>query len=285
MNRLALATLWFSTLPLITAATCDSLTGIKLPDTTITAAEDVAAGAFSPPGARANDPALAGYRTLPAFCRVQGVIAPSSDSHIEFEVWLPASGWNNKYLGVGNGGLAGSINYGGLAEAVRFGYAGSSTDTGHKAAGTDGKWSVGHPEKMTDYGYRAIHETAVQTKAIIRARYGVDPAQSYFTSCSNGGRQALMEAQRYPADYDGIIAGAPAANLTHIGAGFMWDLQALEVDPAAYIAETKLRPLSAPCWPLATPSMASKTAFSTIRASAVMIPIRSSARGPNPTIV
>jgi len=240
MKRAPLAILWVSALPLIAATQCDGLPGLKLPNTIITAAEIVAAGAFSPAGVRANSPALAPFRALPEFCRVQGVIRPSADSHIEFEVWLPAAGWNTKYVGVGNGGLAGSINYAGLAEAVRFGYASSSTDTGHKAGTTDGKWSVGHPEKMTHYGYRAIHETALQTKAIIRARYGSDPAQSYFTSCSNGGRQALMEAQRYPDDYDGIIAGAPAANLTHIGAGFLWNLQALEADPAAYIAEAKL---------------------------------------------
>src|SRR5262249_5840101 len=158
------------------------------------------------------------------FCRVQGVMQPSRDSHIEFEVWLPASGWNGKYLGAGNGGFAGSISYAtapgsnvpGMANAVLAGYATSSTDTGHRAGGVDAQWALGHPEKIVDYGYRAIHETAETSKAIIQAFYGGAAKHSYFSSCSNGGRQALMEAQRYPADYDGIIAGAPAYPFTHV---------------------------------------------------------------------
>lgn len=226
------------------AATCKSLAGLKLPNTSITAAQAVEASAFTPPGAAPAATALA----LRAFCRVQGLIQPSSDSHIEFEVWLPASGWNGKYLGVGNGGFAGSINYTGhpasndpgLAQALATGYAASSTDTGHKAGATDAKWALGHPEKIVDFGYRAVHETAEQSKAIIRAFYGEGPKHSYFSSCSNGGRQALMEAQRFPADYDGIIAGAPADSFTHILAAFTLDIQATEADPANYIAAAKL---------------------------------------------
>jgi feruloyl esterase len=152
----------------VAAATCEGLASLKLADTTITGAQVVAAGAFTPPVASPNSPALAAYKALPAFCRVQGVIQPSSDSHIEFEVWLPTSGWNEKYLGVGNGGFAGSIIYTsgpasntpGLAQGLATGYAASSTDTGHKGGGTDAKWALGHPEKIVDYGYRAIHETA-----------------------------------------------------------------------------------------------------------------------------
>ena len=224
----------------LAAATCDSLTALKLADTTIRSAKTVAAGAFTLPGDPPPPPSLlASFRKLPAFCRVQGVIQPSSDSHIEFEVWLPSSGWNNKVQGVGNGGFAGSIGYPGLAESVMSGYASSSTDTGHKGTGTDGEWALGHPEKIVDYGYRAIHETAEKSKAIVRAFYGEMPKHSYFSSCSNGGRQALMEAQRYPADYDGIIAGAPANFLTHIGASFIWDAQATETDPASYIPAEK----------------------------------------------
>jgi feruloyl esterase len=224
----------------LAAATCDGLSGLKLAGATIAAAQTVAPGAFAAPGAPANDPALSTYRKLPAFCRVQGVIRPSSDSHIEFEVWLPAAGWNGRYQGVGNGGFAGSIGYTGLAGAVAAGYASSSTDTGHMAEGTDASWAVGHPEKMVDFGYRAIHETAEKSKQIIRAFYGNNPNRSYFSSCSNGGRQALMEAQRYPEDYDGIIAGAPANFFTRVGDGFIWNLQATELDPASYIPESKL---------------------------------------------
>jgi hypothetical protein len=232
----------------VAAATCESLASLKLANASITGAQVVAAGAFTPPDAQPNGQALATYKALPAFCRVQGVIQPSSDSHIEFEVWLPASGWNGKHLGVGNGGFAGSIAYTvfpaantpGLAEALALGYAASSTDTGHKGGMVDAKWALGHPEKVVDYGYRAVHETAEQSKAVIHAFYGETPKHSYFSSCSNGGREALMEAQRFPADYDGIIAGAPAGSITHILAAFTLDIQATEADPASYISSAKL---------------------------------------------
>jgi hypothetical protein len=232
--------------PVAAAATCDSLASLKLENTSITAAQSVAAGAFTPPGPAPTGAALATYKALPAFCRVQGVIQPSSDSHIEFEVWLPASGWNGKYFGVGNGGFAGSIYYTGgasntpgLAQALTAGYATSSTDTGHKGGATEGKWALGHPEKIVDFGYRAIHETAEQSKAIIAAFYGEAPKHSYFDGCSNGGREALMEAQRFPADYNGIIAGAPAAFI-HFLVTFTMDVQATEADPASYIPSAKL---------------------------------------------
>ena len=224
------------------AANCESLASLKLPSTTITAAKTVAAGAFAlTPGILPAPPGLGGpnLKTLPTFCRVEGVIQPSSDSHIEFEVWLPAAGWNRKYEGAGNGGFAGTINYGDLAQALIAGYATSSTDTGHKGNAAEATWALGHPEKVVDFGYRAIHETAEKSKAVIRAFYGEGPQHSYFSSCSNGGRQALMEAQRYPADYDGLIAGAPAANWTRIMAGFTWDEQSLEADSASYIPAGK----------------------------------------------
>ena len=214
------------------AADCDKLAERVA---SATSAQVVAAGAFTPP----SGPKAAIYKITPEFCRVQGVLTPSADSHIEFEVWLPASGWNGKYLGVGNGGFAGSIGYTALAEAVANGYVASSTDTGHQAGGIDGAWALAHHEKMVDYGYRAIHETAEKTKAIVAAYYGGAPKRSYFASCSNGGRQALMEAQRYPADYDGIIAGAPANYFTHIAAGFVWNQQAL--DGPGYIPVAKLK--------------------------------------------
>jgi hypothetical protein len=224
----------------LAAATCDSLASLKLPDTTITSAKTVAAGALTlPPGVQVSQSSAAAFKKLPDFCRVEGVLQPSSDSHIEFEVWLPAFGWNGRIHGEGNGGFAGSINYSGLAASVISGYASSSTDTGHKGEATDGRWALGHPEKIVDYGYRAVHETAEKSKAIARAFYGEDVKHSYFSSCSNGGRQALMEAQRYPADYDGIIAGAPAGFFTHIGVSFIWDAQATEIDPASYIPNSK----------------------------------------------
>ncbi len=195
----------------------------------------VAAGSFTPP----SGPKAAIYKTTPEFCRVKGVLAPTADSHIEYEVWLPVTGWNGKYLGIGNGGFAGSIGYTALADAVANGYAASSTDTGHQAGGADGAWALGHHDKMVDYGYRAIHETAVKSKTVVAAYYGGAAKRSYFSSCSNGGRQALMEAQRYPADYDGIVAGAPANYFTHHLAGFVWNAQAL--DGEGYIPWNKLK--------------------------------------------
>ena len=235
----------FVTKPLF-AATCESIAALKLPATTITAAQVVAAGAFRP-STLPSAAVLKSFENLPAFCRVQGVIQPSSDSHIEFEVWLPMASWNGKYFAVGNGGGAGNITYGrealpatnipGLREALIAGYAASSTDTGHHEG--DAKWAFGHPERIVDFGYRAVHEMAQKSKAIVAAFYGMGPKHSYFDSCSTGGRQALMEAQRYPADYDGLIAGAPSNNLTRVAASFIWNLQATEIDPASYIPANK----------------------------------------------
>ena len=223
-----------------TAATsCESLKSNQLPNTTITAADVVAAGAFSPPAGSA-----AAYKTLAAFCRVQGVIAPSSDSHIEFEVWMPAAGWNGKYQGVGNGGFAGDITYSQLAAALSAGYATASTDTGHRAGGTNAEWALGHPGKIIDYGYRAIHLTADNAKALIRAFYGEPAKHAYFSGCSNGGRQALMEAQRFPDDYDGIIAGAPAANFTHTAALFASNLLATG-DRSTFVPAAKFAAIDA----------------------------------------
>jgi len=173
------------------------------------------------------------------------VIKPSDDSDIQLEVWMPSSGWNGKFQGAGNGGFAGSINFGGLADAVKHGYAAASTDTGHHAGVTDGNWALNHPEKMVDFGYRAIHEMTDKGKAIVQAFYGDAPRRSYFSSCSNGGRQALMEAQRYPTDYDGIIAGAPANYWTHLLTLAIMDSQALLANPDSFIPPAKVPAIEA----------------------------------------
>jgi feruloyl esterase len=211
---------------------------MALVDTTITTAQSVLAGTFTPPEGKAIE-------KLPAFCRVAGVIKPSKDSQIQFEVWMPSSGWNGKFHGVGNGGFAGSINFSGMGTAVSHGYATASTDTGHHGTAIDASWALGHPEKIVDFGYRAIHETAEKAKALIRAFYGEQPRRSYFSSCSNGGREALMEAQRFPEDYDGIIAGAPANFWTHLLTQALWDIQATMQDPASYIPARKLPAIEA----------------------------------------
>ncbi len=218
------------------AADCEGLTKLSLPATTITTAQAVSSGTFTPPVGAA-------ITRLPEFCRVAGVIKPSSDSHIQFEVWMPSQGWNGKFQGIGNGGFAGAISFGGLADAVRNGYAAASTDTGHQAGGTDADWALDHPERITDFGHRAIHEMTVKGKAVVESFYGSGPQRSYFSSCSNGGRQALMEAQRYPADYDGIIAGAPANYWTHLLATAITNLQATVGQ--SYIAATKLPAIQA----------------------------------------
>jgi len=161
------------------------------------------------------------------------VLSPTADSEIGFEAWMPATGWNGRFQGVGNGGFAGDIGVLGLATAVRAGYAAASTDTGHKAGGTDARWAVGHPEKLVDFGWRAIHLTAVAGKRLTAAYYGAPVRWSYFDSCSNGGLQALMEAQRFPGDYDGIIAMAPAYDWTGLFMNFIWNQQVLSAPGAA----------------------------------------------------
>jgi feruloyl esterase len=197
------------------AADCARLAGLKLPHTTITIAQPVTDGVFTAPGARAPMP------VLPPFCRVAGVIAPTGDSEIAFEVWMPLEDWDGRFSGVGNGGFAGTINYGGIAAELRRGDASASTNTGHEAMpGLDmAKFAFGHPEKLIDFAYRSVHETTEQAKAIIQAFYGRAATHSYWIGCSSGGYQGLMEAQRFPADYDGIIAGAPANNFTRLMAG------------------------------------------------------------------
>jgi feruloyl esterase len=221
---------------------CEQLAKLALPNTKITSAETVAAGAFSPPASiapwLAGDPSF--YKGLPEFCRVLTVDKPSADSDIKIEVWLPTTGWNGKFRGQGNGGFAGEIDYRALGLAVLQGYASAATDTGHAAGGTDATWALGHPEKIIDFAYRAIHEMTLVGKRTMRAFYGDDAQHSYFANCSNGGRQALMEAQRYPEDYDGILAGAPANYWTHLLSSALYDAQATTSDPASYIPASKI---------------------------------------------
>ena len=193
--------------PAFAASSCDSLAALALKDTTITQAQLVPAGQFSAPGQAAGRGANP-YAGLPEFCRVAATIKPTSDSDIKVEVWLPATGWNGKFQAVGNGGWAGVISYSAMADAVRAGYASASTDTGH--VGGSGSFALGHPEKLIDFGWRSEHEMTVKAKAIIQAFYGNAPRLSYWNGCSTGGRQGLKEAQKFPDDYDGIIAGAPA---------------------------------------------------------------------------
>jgi feruloyl esterase len=195
------------------AGTCERLSTLTLPNTTITLAQTVGAGAFAPPAGRQGRGGAI-YAELPSFCRVTATLAPSNDSDIKVEVWLPVSGWNGKFQAVGNGGWAGVISYPALAQAVAAGYATASTDTGH--SGNNGSFALGHPEKVIDFGYRAVHEMTVQAKAVVDAYYGAAPKLSFWNGCSLGGRQGITEAQRYPADFDAIVAGAPAVNAMYL---------------------------------------------------------------------
>jgi hypothetical protein len=216
-------------------ATCESLASLRMTDVTVTAASTVSPGPVVGTEGRGGRQ----VEVSAAFCRVSITLKPSADSEIRVEVWMPAAGWNGKFQGVGNGGFAGSIGFAELGYAVSHGYAAAATDTGHRGTATDAQWAMNHPEKIIDFGYRAIHETADTAKAVIKGFYGEGPKRSYFNSCSTGGRQALMEAQRFPADYDGIIAGAPANNYTRGIVICVTNTQAL-TQPGAFIPPSKL---------------------------------------------
>jgi feruloyl esterase len=153
---------------------------------------------------------------------------------------MPAQHWNGRFLGGGNGGFAGSIDYERLSTAVRQGYAAAATDTGHSGTFVDAHWALGHPEKIVDFAYRAIHLMTVDSKAVLHLYYGRPPTYAYFESCSTGGRQGLMEAQRFPNDYSGILSGAPANNWTGLLTSFGYLSRALNLDPASYIPPDRL---------------------------------------------
>jgi tannase/feruloyl esterase len=229
------------------AQSCESLTSLTLPNTTITLSEAVGPGAFTPPASTGEEAAslatAESFRDLPAFCRVAATLKPSNDSDIKIEVWMPTSGWNGKFQAVGNGGWAGTLSYlvpgRSLASALRRGYATASTDTGHVGTSGDGSFALGHPEKLVDFAYRAVHEMTVHAKAIVNAYYGSAPRLSYWNGCSSGGRQGLKEAQRYPTDYDGIIAGAPGNYWTHMTTQSLWVAHATLKDSSSYIPPEK----------------------------------------------
>src|SRR5581483_9108619 len=187
-------------------ADCATLTGMKLGHVEITLAESVPAGGFKPPApAGSNGPPVppGAYAQLPAFCRVAGTSRPTADSDIRFEVWMPASGWNGKFVGTGNGVWAGSIAYFSMVQPLSMSYATAATDDGHQGSPFDASFAAGHPQKLIDFGYRAPHEMTAIAKQLIAAFYGRGASRSLFVSCSTGGRQGLMEAYRYPQDYDG----------------------------------------------------------------------------------
>jgi feruloyl esterase len=194
--------LWFPTPTL--GANCEELSSLTMANATVTAAAEVAAGG-----------------NLPAYCQVKVNAKPAADSEIKIEIWLPAvSNWNGKFAGTGNGGYSGAIGYGDMRSALRQGYATAGSNTGHD--GADLGFGSGHPEKIKDWAYRAVHLMTEAAKLVLHRYYEKPAAHAYFTGCSTGGHQALMEAQRYPADYDGIVAGDPGNDRIRLNVGFLW---------------------------------------------------------------
>jgi feruloyl esterase len=213
----------------VAAASCESLANMSLTGGSITLAESHAAGSYAAPDGTT-------YTNLPAFCRVAATLTPTPDSNIKVEVWMPSSDWNGRYVGTGNGGYAGNIVYSELAATLPLGFAIANTDMGTApATALDGKPLVGHPERWIDWGIRSTHLMTVAAKQIITAFYGQTAQYSYFTGCSTGGGQALHEAEQFPADYDGIVGGAPAENRTHVHTAALWDFYVTHRSPDALI--------------------------------------------------
>jgi feruloyl esterase len=228
---------------------CEALAELTLPGARITEVTLVPEGVFEPPGRASLSPSRA-RRTepLPDHCRLRLLLEPTDDSRINVELWLPVEDWNGRFLAVGNGGWAGSIQgYNDMQEALRRGYATAGTDTGHSAAdGQAGQFALGHPEKLVDFAYRAVHDMTVKSKRVMQAFYAPPLEYSYFKGCSTGGRQAVMAAQRYPGDFDGIIAGALANRHIHmhtVGANRTIELtrnpeRTLSEEKAAFVNDT-----------------------------------------------
>jgi feruloyl esterase len=258
---------------LLTAVTCEQLATLSLPNTTITSAQVVTAGGFTPPnlagrGGAGGSSAFAGtlgpvpdmpgrvtantaglglgynggrgipaYSTLPAFCRVVATLKPSASSDIRMEIWMPIAAWNGRFRGTSPNGLGGVVNYNSMAVGLTDGFAVASTDTGHQ--GGDTGW-MQIPDKVTDFAGRAMHETTVAGKALTAAYYGAAPNYSYMIECGGGSAAALHEVQKYPADYNGIVVGGHAAHLTRQIFGQVWLWMAAHPNGVAVLPSVKL---------------------------------------------
>jgi feruloyl esterase len=206
------------------ASQCSALQALAIPNVLIDGAEQVSAGTFQLPAGVMTPPgaAQAAFGNLPDFCRVTATLTPSADSDIKVEIWLPLDNWNGRLAAIGNGVWAGSISYVQMASPLSRGYVTVATDTGHQGSGMDALWAVGHPEKMLDFGHRAVHEMTVTAKTVSQAFYGQPPQFSLWASCSTGGRQGLMAAYRYPTDFDAISSMAPANPMTGLMTQSLW---------------------------------------------------------------
>jgi len=230
-RRLLFAAFVFAVSPalLLRAESCEALKALASPKVSVDLAKTTPAGQLALPSGGDKLP------QLPAFCRVAVTLKPPSDSDIRAEIWLPSSDWNGKFMAVGSGGWGGSIAYAAMAQALSRGYATAATDDGH--IGPSASFIPGHPEKFIDFAYRSEHETTVIAKALVHAFYGSNPRYSYWNGCSGGGREGLLQAYRYPDEFDGIIAGDPADMRRNAWA--LWLANATFKDPQDYIPPSK----------------------------------------------
>ncbi len=218
------------------AASCEDMAGLKLPNTEIKSAQRFGAGEFALPGRGKQ-------ADFPAFCRVVASVKPAPDSDIGVEIWLPTDQWKRVFHGNGSGGYAGSLNggYAGMEAGLRRGYASATTDMGTAPSSTlNGDPLIGHPQKWKDWGMLSTHVMTVTGKSIAKAFYGEDARRSYFTGCSTGGQQALIESQYYPEDYSGILAGAPVISRTWGHALAVWDYMSANLLPGHKLSDGKL---------------------------------------------
>lgn len=230
--------IWLALAPPAVAGTptsCESLLSFGFANTTITSAVSVPGGPYVAP-----DTWHLAFTNLPPSCQVSATIKPTSDSDINVQVWMPTQRYNGRYLGTGNGGYAGGFFQSELAAGINNGFATANTDMGTSPAdGISADALVGHPEKWKDFGWRATHLMTTFAQALILTFYGDPPSRSYFAGCSTGGQQALMEAQRFPDDYDGILAGAPAFNRTHLHTVPVAQYRATHIPATGFIPATK----------------------------------------------
>ncbi|MPY53205.1 tannase/feruloyl esterase family alpha/beta hydrolase [Streptomyces acidicola] len=222
------------------ASRCAALSRARLPQAKVTVAQAVPAGQYTAPDGRTMP--------VPAFCRVHGVANPVPNSRIGFEVWLPQRDWNRRLLMFGNGGYSSAIDFASMGRMLGAGYVTVGTDTGHTGDDPDVfVQGAANPEIIVDWGHRAVHESVLNAKRVVKAFTGTAPRHSYFVGCSTGGQQALTEAQRYPDDFDGIVAGAPGNNRISLNAGFLWQFLSNHApgdDSRPVIPASKLRLLT-----------------------------------------
>lgn len=213
---------------------CRSISGLKLPHAVVTRAEPILEGEYLAPDGITY--------SVPAFCRVSGVAVPTEDSHIKFEIWMPINSWTGRFYHQGGGGFSGNIDQWSpsLVDFIKKGSVVTITDTGHEGKNTDGSWALRQPEKIIDYGYRSLKETTDNAKRVVKEFYGKKPDYSYFSGCSNGGRQAMMAAHRYPEDWDGMLIGAPANDFIRLVTTHAWRYHALSGQSKSAIPISKL---------------------------------------------